>query len=261
MPEPTLKVRVDGCSGSIILNRPHRQNALSRSLLLDIQQAFSDLHQEKRVCAVILTGTGNAFCAGLDLHEMHDTVTRPEAEAQWHADAIVYRDLMLTMLRFPKPIIAGVNGATIGAGAGLMLACDIVVASEQASFSVPAPRRGLVAGMVIPLLVFRAGGGLAAPLLLACRRLDASTAQQSGLFHELVRSDVVWARCQQIAEECAIGAPEAVAMTKRMLNEMIGESLSTLLSTGAAMTATAKTTEAASEGIRAFVEKRQPVWP
>ncbi len=261
MSEPILKVRVDGCSGSIILNRPHRHNALTRSLLLDIQQAFSDLHQERRVRTVILTATGNAFCAGLDLHEMHHTASQPESEVQWHEDSIAYRDLMLTMLRFPKPIIAGVNGAAIGAGTGLLLACDIVVASEQASFSVPAPRRGLVAGMVIPLLVFRIGGGLAAPLLLACRQLDASSAQQLGLFHERVLPDVVWARCQQVAEECAIGAPEAVAMTKRMLNEMIGESLSTLLSTGAAMTATAKTTEAASEGVRAFVEKRQPVWP
>jgi enoyl-CoA hydratase/carnithine racemase len=81
------------------------------------------------------------------------------------------------------------------------------------------------------------------------------------LFHEIVPHDLVWARAHEVAKECARAAPEALALTKRMLNETIGESLSTMLSAGAAVSATARTTEAASEGIAAFLEKRDPQWP
>ena len=261
MSEPILKVRVDGSSGSIILNRPHRRNALNRAIIEDLGQALSDLHQERRVRTIILTGSGAVFSAGLDLHEMRTTVDEPDAITRWHEDAVAYRELLLSLLRFPKPIIAGINGPAIGAGAGLALACDILVAAESASLSVPAVRRGLVAGMVAPLLVFRLGGGPATPLLLCGREWDANTACQRGLFHEVTPEDLVWARCREISDECAAGAHEALAMTKRLLNETIGESLATQLTAGAAVTATSKTTEAAHEGMRAFVEKREPQWP
>ncbi len=146
-------------------------------------------------------------------------------------------------------------------GAGLVLAADICVAADKGSFSVPAPRRGLVAGMVAPLLVFRIGGGHAARLLLMSNELDSQQAWQLGIFHEVVAHDLAWVRAQEVVVECSAGAMEALALTKRMLNETIGEQLSTMLSTGAAVTATSKTTEAAREGMAAFVEKRSPEFP
>ena len=78
---------------------------------------------------------------------------------QWHHDSVAYRDLIETMLRFPKPLIAAVGGPAMAGGAGLALACDLVLAAESASFGLPEPRRGLVAGMVAPLLAFRIGVG------------------------------------------------------------------------------------------------------
>jgi enoyl-CoA hydratase/carnithine racemase len=115
--------------------------------------------------------------------------------------------------------------------------------------------------MIAPLLVFRLGGGHAARLLLTAEDIDAQEAHRIGLFHELVDTDLVWARSAQIASECARAAPEALQLTRRLLNEMIGEHLGTLLSAGAAVTATAHTTEAAAEGMSAFVEGREPNWP
>jgi enoyl-CoA hydratase/carnithine racemase len=164
------------------------------------------------------------------------------------------------MLRFPKPLIAAVNGPAIGGGAGLVLGCDIVVAAEEATFGLPEPRRGIVAGMVAPVLHFRVGGGQAAKLLLTGETIAAPEAHRIGLFHELAKADQLWPRAVELAGHCARGAPESLQLTKRMLNETIGEHLTTLLAAGAAASATARTTEAAAEGLAAFLEKREPKW-
>jgi len=261
MSAPLVRVKVYDHAGTIILNRPEKRNALTRALLADLRQAFDDLHQEKRVRAVILTGAGTAFCAGMDLDEMRETSRQPRPHEQWREDAIAYQDLVEQMLRFPRPIIAAVNGPAVAGGAGLVLACDIVIASAGAAFGLPEPKRGIVAGIVSPLLAFRVGGGQAARLLLTAATIDANEAHRLGLFHELIDEDRLWARAVELAGQCAQSAPQALQLTKRMLNETIGESLFGQLTSGAAVSATARTTEAATEGLNAFLEKREPRWP
>lgn len=256
----TVIVKVNLPSGTIILNRPDKRNALSRQMIADLVQAFDDLHGERRVRAVILTGSGPAFCAGMDLGEMQETAKQPDALSQWHEDAVIYRELIDKMLLFPKPIIAAVNGPAVAGGAGLVLASDIVIGTPDAKFGFPEPRRGIVAGMVSPLLAFRVGASHAANLLLTARTIEAAEAQRIGLYHEVVTSDLVWARGNEIAGEIAKSAPEALLLTKKLLNETIGEHLGTLLSAGAAASATSRTTEAAREGLAAFLEKREPKW-
>jgi enoyl-CoA hydratase/carnithine racemase len=262
MPSNAIEVKVNGAVGTIVLNRPERRNALTRAMLSQISQALGDLYQEKRVRAVILTGAGSAFCAGMDVHEMHAAATLPEDEKSqdWGDTAEAYREVVTQMIELPKPIIASVNGAAVAGGAGLVLASDIVVATEGAQFGLPDARRGLVAGVVAPLLAFRVGGGTAARLLLTSSLFPADEALRLGIYHELMSESKLWARCAQLAEECAAGAPEAVQLSKRLLYETIGEHLGTQLSVGAAMSATARTTEAAQEGLTAFVEKRRPEW-
>jgi enoyl-CoA hydratase/carnithine racemase len=256
----TVTVKVNHPSGTIVLNRPDKRNALTRQMIDDLAQALDDLHQEKKVRAVILTGAGTAFCAGMDLAEMQQTAQQPDAMRQWHNDAVQYRDLIEVMLRFPKPIIAAVNGPAVAGGAGLALASDLVIGTPESTFGLPEPRRGIVAGLVSPLLVFRVGASHAANLLLTARSIDAAEAFRIGLFHELAPGELVWARAQELAGEIARCAPEAILLTKRMLNETIGEHLGTLLASGAAASATARTTDAAREGLAAFFEKREPQW-
>lgn len=258
---PLVQVKKHAPSGTIIMNRPDKRNALSRQMLSEVHQALQDLHQERTVRAVILTGAGTAFCAGMDLEEMHATSQAEHAHQQWHDDAVQYKELIETMLHFPKPIIAAVNGPAVAGGAGLVLASDIVIAAHEARFGLPEPRRGIVAGLVAPLLAFRVGGGHAANLLLTARVVDAPEAFRIGLFHELVPFELIWARGHALAEECARSAAEALQLTKRMLNETIGQHLETMLAAGAAVSATARTTDAASEGLAAFLEKREPRWP
>jgi enoyl-CoA hydratase/carnithine racemase len=228
--------------------------------LSELDQALDDLHLERAVRGVILTGAGTAFCAGMDLAEMLATSRQPDPHTRWHEDVVVYRDLLEKLLRFPKPVIAAVNGAALAGGAGLVLACDIVIAARTATFGLPEPRRGITAGVVEPLLVYRAGAGQAGYLLMTSKIIDAQDAFRRGLFHELIDSDRLWARAKEVVQDCARGAPSALQLTKRMLNETIGEYLQTLLSAGAAVSATARTTEAAAEGLKAFSEKREPCW-
>lgn len=259
--EPLIKIKKHAPSGTIILNRPDKRNPLSRELIFELQQAFEDFHLERSVRAVILTGAGTTFCSGMDLQQMLGTSKQPNALAMWHEDAVQYKELLETMLRFPKPIIAAVNGPAVAGGAGLVLASDVVIAVHEAKFGLPEPRRGLVAGLVAPLLVFRIGAGYSANLLLTGELISAEEARRVHLYHQLVSTDLVWAKAHEIAVTCARSAPESLLLTKRMLNETIGEHLGVLLAAGAATSATARTTQAAAEGLAAFLDKREPKWP
>jgi methylglutaconyl-CoA hydratase len=260
MSSSAIEVKVTDSAGTIVLNRPDYGNALTRSMVQQLVEALDDLYLEKRVRAIILTGAGDSFTVGADLGEMQTSQESDAPEEQWGSDAADLRDLLVRMLEITKPIIAAVNGPALAAGAALIAASDIVVASDAATFGLPDPRRGLVAGLAAPLLSFRLGAGQAARLLLSGQTLDAREAHRIGVFHELTSADTVWARAAQLANECAAGSPEAIQLTKRLLNETLGENLSTQLSAGAVMTATAHTTEAAAEGISAALEGRKPQW-
>jgi methylglutaconyl-CoA hydratase len=255
-----VEVKIHEPAGTIILNRPASCNSLTRSILCDLKQALEDLYHEKRVRAVVLTGAGSAFCSGMDVHELHAAAQEPDARLRWAAEVESYCDVVRSMLEMTKPIIAAVNGPAVAGGAGLVLASDIVVAAETARFGLPEPRRGLVAGVIAPLLAFRVGGGHAARLLLTSSLIDAPEAARIGIFHEIIDEPRVWARAMEIAKECAAGASEALQLTKRLITETLGEHLATQLTSGTVASATCHTTEAAREGIAAFVEKRPPKW-
>lgn len=259
--ETVLQVKKHVPSGTIVLDRPQCRNALSRWTMVQLAQALDDLHKERQVRAVILTGSGTAFCSGVDLNEIHQSSKEDDALMQWHRDAVQFKELLEKMMLFPKPIIAAVNGPAVAAGASLLLASDIVIATPEAKFGYPEARRGLVAGLAAALLSFRVGAGPTANLLLTGRLVEADEAHRLGVYHEMTSSDTIWARAHELAEQCAKCAPESLQLTKRLVNETIGEHLGTLLSAGAAASATACTTEAAEEGLAAFLEKREPNWP
>ncbi len=255
-----VQIRKDAPSGTIILNRPDRRNALSREIVGMIQDALEDFLAERAVRAIILTGTGTTFCSGTDLHQLKETSEEPDAMQKWHSDSQQFLELIQYMLQYPKPILAAINGWVVGSGVALMLASDIVVAGENSHLLMPEAQRGLSTGLSAPLLAFRSGSGLAAKVLLSGLPHSADEAAGLGLFHEVVHDDLVWARCNQLAVQCATGARESHQMTKQLLNDTVGEHLSTQLNIAAANTAAARTTAAAREGIRAFIEKREPDW-
>ena len=256
-----VKVRVHGVSGTVLLDRSPRKNAISRRMLAQVHQAFGDLHQEKKVRAVILTGKGEAFSAGMDLAEISPRFDDPESQAIWHADCLAQRELIELMLRFPKPIIAAVNGPALGFAAALVLASDMAVGCAKGTFGFPETQRGLVPGLGAPLLAFRVGAAAAADLLLRGEVATAEDCHRLGIYRWLVDDDLVWAKADEVARDLTRTSPTAVSMTKRLINETVGEQLFTQLTAGAAATAAARTTEAAAEGVAAFLEKREPKWP
>ncbi|MFO0012884.1 MAG: enoyl-CoA hydratase/isomerase family protein [Planctomycetota bacterium] len=248
-------------SGTILIDAPATHNALSREMIQQLIDAFSDFHRDKSVRAIILSATGATFCSGANLKEWQTTSQELDALELWKEVADEIQELIESMLRLPKPIIAAVDGAALGLGLALVLASDLVVATKRASFAAPAPQRGLVSGMVSPLLMFRCGGSAAARILLGNESIDGDEAHRIHLVHRLVPSDLVWANANEWAKQIALSAQESVQMTKRLINEMIGENLLTHLATGAAVMATACSTEAAIEGLAAFSEKRPPKFP
>lgn len=258
-----VDVKVHDRVGTILMDRSAVRNSLNPQLVEDLQTALSDLYQEKRVTAVVLTGAGEHFCAGMDLKVLSDIADLPSSEAQpqW---LTVWRhqvELFEQMLRFPKPIVAAVDGAAIGSGLALALASDLILPSTAATFSAAAIRRGLVGGSTAALLSFRFGGAIAARLLLDGQPIDAAEAYRLGMCLQPVAGDQIWVAACDLARRLGSAPREAVQATKRLLNESIGETLLTQLAAGAADSATACTTESATEGVRAFLQRREPQWP
>jgi len=255
-----VQIRKDPPSGTVLINRPDKRNALSREIIAMLEQAFQDFHQERSVRGVILTGAGDTFSSGTDLVQLQETSEENDAMQQWFEDVNSFRSLIELMLRFPKPVVCAANGPVVGSGLALLLASDIVVASDSATISIPESLRGLSPGLTVPLLSFRLGTGVAAKLLFSGETIDAATAKELGLFHEVVSEELVWAKSQEIVQRAATTARESHQMTKQFLTETIGEQLLTQLSIAAANMASARTTPAAKEGVAAFLEKREPDW-
>jgi enoyl-CoA hydratase/carnithine racemase len=256
-------VKVHENVATITIQRPDSRNALDPNVVGELQTAFSDVHQEKRVKAVVLTGAGNDFCSGIDLKVLAGIAEMPQQEslAQWFATWRQFTELLEQMLRCPKIVVAAIDGAAVGAGLALSLACDMMVLSDRAKLTANAVNLGLVGGATTTLLAFRFGGAVAARLALSGDSIDASDAAKMGICDTPVQSDQIWVAANALATRCTEAPLEAIQANKRLLNEGVGERLFSQLAAAAADSATACTTESAGEGVRAFIENRPPEWP
>ena len=253
-----VDIRKNVPSGTIVMNNPSQANAIPTFGYLQLRQALDDLHQEKNVRAIILTGSGNVFSAGTDLKQLNTELQR-EAQAS-HQDIELLNELLLAMLRFPKPIIAALNGPAIGSAAALALACDFVIAAKQATLQLSEVKLGLAAGSAVTMLNFRAGAAIATRYSITGEPLSAEVGLQMGLIHDVVEEDLVWARAHQLVLEIESTSSQSIQMTKRLLNESLADQLETQLQVSGAMTAAARTTSHANVGINAFLRKETPEW-
>src|SRR5579862_2840954 len=180
--ETLLVDRQDGVA-TITLNRPRVLNALSRQMILDLMDVLDRLAEDAAVRAVILTGTGRAFCAGLDLAEQRQPMTQERiAESRELATTAP-----LKVMRFPKPLIAAINGIAVGAGVDMTLPCDVRIAADSATFALTFTRVGLIPEFggtyMLPRIL---GLGKALELVLTGRTLDAREAADAGLVNKVV---------------------------------------------------------------------------
>ena len=253
-----VDVRKNVPSGTIVINNPTVANAIPAFGYIQLRQALDDLHQEKNVRAIIMTGAGRFFSAGTDLKQLHSELQRDALAS--HQDISLLNELILAMLRFPKPIIAGLNGPAIGSAAALALAADFIITSDQASLQIPEVQRGLAGGGAITMLNFRCGAAATSRFAMTGQPISVETATELGLIHDTVEADLVWARAHQLAVELSSTSSQSIQMTKRLLNESLADQLETQLQVSGAMTAAARSTSHARIGIEGFLNKQSPEW-
>lgn len=244
----------------LTLNRPAKRNALTREMLGELFMRLKDITARSDVRCVVLSAAGPWFCAGMDLTQMQEAAARPDASQVWHGDTQLYHDVVKTLFELPMPTLAVVQGGAVAGGLGLVLACDMTLAAAAAIFALPEPKRGITAAIVTPLLVHRTGPGPAAFILLSGEAFDARQAQQFGLCHIVAEADRFDAAVAGLVKSILSGAPGSLAITKRQLRASTAVGFPELLAQAAAVSAQARETPEAREGLAAFLEKRAPAW-
>jgi methylglutaconyl-CoA hydratase len=258
MSAPVLNRDDRGPVAVFTLNRPERRNALSHELLVQLRDALDQVTVDVGVRAVVLTGAGTAFCAGMDLKEAAEVDAAPEGEHAIVEVLTEFADLLQCLHTLPKPTIAAVNGDALAGGAGVMAACDLAIAAETARIGYPEVRRGLVAAIVMHDLTRQIGDRRARQLLLSGDLISSSLACTWGLVNTVTPADRCLDEAIRIAQSLVECAPSALATTKRLLDETVGRPKN--LRGAAAISAVVRASEEAIEGIHAFVEKRPPSW-
>jgi 2-(1,2-epoxy-1,2-dihydrophenyl)acetyl-CoA isomerase len=240
---------------TITLDRPEALNSLTVPVKTALLAAFRRVRADEAVRAVVLTGSGRAFCAGQDLHERLEADAAPlDVELRDR-----YNPLIRAMWTLEKPIVGAINGIAAGAGASLAFACDIRVAAEEASFLLAFGRVGLVPDSGATWLLARLVGlSTAMQLALLNEPLGAADARRLGLVSRVVPGDQLAVEASAIAERLAGGAPRAMTLTKRALHASLESTLEEALEREAHLQGEAGATRDHAEGLAAFVEKRPP---
>ncbi len=249
MGERTVEYEAEGIIAVVRLNRPDRLNALNRRLQDELGEAFAAAEAAPEVRVVILTGAGRAFSVGADIEELETTAEGAARQLQASLACLSSPE------RLRKPVIAAVNGYALGGGFELALACDIVVASDRAVFSVPEPTLGVVPGLAMQRLPRLVGVMRAREILLTARRLSAQEAREYGLVTRVAPHDELMNQARSVAMSMADLAPLALELLKGAINRNL---LPSDLAFAERANAWLFTTRDAQEGIRAFREKRKP---
>ncbi|HZW99185.1 MAG TPA: enoyl-CoA hydratase-related protein [Trueperaceae bacterium] len=242
----------------LTLDRPEVKNALSRTLRTELHAAVVEAGADDAVRAVVITGAGDAFCAGLDLRELEGTVSLTPAEHR--EDTTALAELFLAIVASPKPVVAAVNGPAVAGGAGIVTACDVAFAAPEARFGYTEARIGFVAALVSVLLLRQVGEKHARELLLGGHLIDAERAAAMGLVNQVVTDGTVVEAASRFAERLARNAPGSLAATKRLLADLPGSSLRDGMAAAVEVNVASRSGEELKEGVRAFLEKREAAW-
>lgn len=252
----SIQLKIENNIAFITLNRPDVFNSFNREMALRLQNVFDDCETNDEIRAIVLTGNGKAFCAGQDLKE----VTSPELNPGFKKILDEHYNPIITRIRnIEKPILAAVNGVAAGAGANIALACDVVIANENASFIQAFSLIGLIPDsggtFFLPRLI---GFQKASALMLLGDKISAEEAEKMGMIYKSVPSEELENTIQKLAVKLATMPTRALALVKRSLNQSLMNDLETQLALESRYQIEAAGTEDYAEGVSAFIEKRQP---
>lgn len=252
-----IKTEMVGNVLKITLNRPDKFNSFNREMALQLQSALDSATVESAVRAVYITGEGKAFCAGQDLAEVVD----PKGVG---LDRIVtehYNPIIQKIRSIEKPVVCAVNGVAAGAGANIALACDIVIAANSVAFIQAFSKIGLIPDsggtFFLPRLI---GFGKASALMMLGDKISAVDAEKMGMIYKVTEDEKLQDEAFTIAKTLAGLPTKAIGLTKRLLNQSVNNTLEKQLSAEGIEQINASKTYDYNEGVKAFLEKRKPVF-
>ncbi len=255
MAEAMITYRQEGGIAILCLNRPDQRNALNRSMWAALPDLIERADRDLSISAIVLTGAGGTFAAGADISEF-DIVYRDEASTLDYQDGV--ERAMVAFETASKPVIAAIEGACVGGGCGLALACDMRIAGANARLGITPAKLGLVYGpRDIRRLVNAVGLSMAKDILFTGRLIDAPDALTIGLVDRVVADGGALDAARMLAVTMAHNAPGSIGAMKRVLGLLAHESRETL-SVGDRLALEAALGTEFREGRRAFLEKRRP---
>lgn len=243
---------------TVTLNRPHLHNAFDDALIAELTDVLTAHGENPAVRAVILTGAGKSFSAGADLGWMKRMAGYSHEENL--ADAAGLARLMHVLDRLPKPTIGLINGAAYGGGVGLVAACDIVLASERATFCLSEVKLGILPAAISPYVVAAIGPRQARRYFQTAEVIAAEDARRIGLVHEIVPPEQLGAACEKILAAIFQGAPGAQADAKDLVFTVDRPLTGEVIAETGRRIALRRASEEGREGIGAFLAKREPAW-
>ena len=251
-----LLVERQGAVATLTLNRPAVHNAFDDTLIAVMTETFLRLNDDPGVRVLVLQGAGASFCAGADLNWMRRMADYSEEENL--ADASRLQQMFAAIAASPKVTLARVHGAAIGGGAGLVAACDIAIAAQEAKFALSEVRLGLIPAVIGPYVLERIGLGAARALFVTGERFDAEEAHRLGLINQVTTAEELDSAVQKKGELTLQAGPSAIAAAKSLLRDIARLSPEEAAARTISCIASLRVSPEGQEGIRAFLEKRKP---
>ncbi|MBV8172695.1 MAG: enoyl-CoA hydratase/isomerase family protein [Candidatus Eremiobacteraeota bacterium] len=254
----TVAIVRDGDVARVTLNKPDKRNAFDPEMIATVRTAFEGFVRDAALRAVVIAGAGPMFCGGAEVNYMQASLSMtPDQNLE---DSMKLAGMLHAVNGCPVPVVARVHGAALGGGAGILAACDRVVAADDTVFGFTEVKLGLVPAVISPFVVAKIGESHARALFTTGERFDAARAQRIGLVHDVVAAAQLDAAVEAVVGEILSGGPSATRLAKeialnvpRLTPDQVGPWTARRL-------ANQRTSEEGQEGLRAFLEKRQPAW-
>lgn len=255
-------VQIDSTADGIVfvtINRPEKRNAFDAPTIAALYEAFETLHGADKVRLVFIRGAGGTFSAGADLGWMSDAANWSESDNR--DDAMGLAKMLKALHDVPALTCAIVEGAAMGGGAGIVAACDMAVAVEGSRFAFSEVKLGLIPATIAPYVVEAVGARRARQLFLSANIFDADYAAHAGLIDMVLPEGSVDEFISMLTDSISANAPGAMGDAKRLVNDVVGHRIDHgLMEDTAKRIARARVSAEGQEGVRAFLEKRKPVW-
>jgi methylglutaconyl-CoA hydratase len=252
-----LHVKISGVIATLTLNRPDVHNAIDAQLAGNLTQAIQKIGVAEAVRMVVIEAKGKSFCAGIDISWMN----RDQDAAECQRDAAQLAMMFDAIDRCPKPVLAMVNGAALGGGAGLVAVADIAIAADEASFALSEVRLGLAPSVIAPYVAAAIGSRPCRRYMMTGERFDSREALRLGLIHGLVAPDKLDTARDHIVEACLKGGPKAQTAAKELIRVIDDSPMGPdLMRYTATHFSDLRLSDEGREGLAAFVEKRKPSW-